>query len=237
MKKAVFVALPGTALAILGLVALAIFRFSWGSLIVGLPLLALGGGVLLEARKTLKKSGPDETWKILQPIGTGGRVTFAQIIFTIVGAGALIIGLGVMKFGLEQRADWKALEASAERVSGFVIRQQRYAGISTRYGQTDTYAPVIRYRDAAGQLQTHVSSNYSSPPAYSRGETVELLVPACAIGNACQPRVVGGFGEAMRTWGVALFGLVFVAIGLGLVIHPPKEFGDGASGGGGGSAF
>lgn len=233
MKKAIFISLPGLALCLLGLIAIAFFRFSWGSLIVALPLLALGGGVLLEARNTLKKSGSHETWKILQPAGSGGRVTVAQVIFTIVGAGALIIGLGVMKFGLEQRADWKALEASAERVSGVVVRQQRYTGITTRYGQGDTYAPVIRYRDASGQLQTHVSSNYSSPPAYNRGETVELLVPTCKFGEKCKPRLTGGFGEAMRTWGIALFGLVVTVIGLGLVIHPPKEFGDGSAGGGG----
>ncbi|QYJ01663.1 DUF3592 domain-containing protein [Thalassovita mediterranea] len=233
MKRAIFTALPGIALTVMGLVALAVFRFSWASLLVGLPLLALGGGVLLEARQTLKESGSDETWKILQPVGSGGRVTFAQIIFTIFGAGALIIGLGVMKFGLEQRADWKALEASAERVSGVVVRQQRYTGVTTRYGQGDTYAPVIRYRDSSGQLQTHVSSSYSSPPAYDRGETVELLVPDCTGGEECEPRLTGGFGEAMRTWGVALFGLVFTVVGLGLVIHPPKEFGDGSAGGGG----
>ena len=47
MKRAIFVALPGLVLCGLGLIAFAFFRFSWVSLIVGLPLLALGGAVLL----------------------------------------------------------------------------------------------------------------------------------------------------------------------------------------------
>lgn len=233
MKKAIFVALPGLTLCLLGLIALAFFRISWGSLIVGLPLFALGGGVLLDARKAMAKRNDGERWNIFQPVGRDGRFNFAQIVFTLFGIGALAVGLIVTNLGLQQRSDWKALEASADRVSGVVVRQQRYTGISTRYGQGDTYAPVIRYTDASGEARTHVSSDYSSPPAYSRGETVELLVPTCEFGKKCKPRLAGGFGEAMRTWGIALFGLVLVVAGLGLVIHPPKAFGDGHAGGGG----
>ena len=233
MKKAIFVALPGLALCLLGLSALAVFRISWGSLIVGLPLLALGGAVLLDARKTMSNQREGVRWNIFQPVGRDGQVNFAQIVFTLVGVGALCIGMIITSHGLQQRSDWKAFEASADRVSGVVMRQQRYTGISTRYGQSDTYAPVIRYRDSSGQLQTHISSDYASPPAYSRGETVELLVPTCKFGEKCEPRLAGGFGEAMRTWGIALFGLVVTVIGLGLVIHPPKAFGDGSAGGGG----
>lgn len=87
----------------------------------------------------------------------------------------LVIGLGVLAGGgfvAKERSDFLAAARSA---TGEVVDLRRHT--STSDGKrTTTYYPIVRYQPPGGDAPVEFEHDTgSSPPAYSRGETVTVL--------------------------------------------------------------
>lgn len=134
----------------------------------------------------------------------GFVLKFIKISFTVVGAVALATALW---FYLTT----SSFVASAARSEGVVIDLER-----SRSSDSTTYKPVVRFTAADGQERTFVTSWSSNPPAYSRGEKVQVLYP----GDRPEEARIEGF---FSLWGGVVIagglGSVFFLIGGGIIAY------------------
>ncbi|MDP9838137.1 hypothetical protein J2T09_002904 [Neorhizobium huautlense] len=134
----------------------------------------------------------------------GFALKFIKISFTVVGAAALAVALWFY-------VSTSSFVASAARSEGVVIDLER-----SRSSDSTSYKPVVRFTAADGVERTFVTSWSSNPPAYSRGETVQVLYPADQPDAA---RIEGFFS----LWGGVLIagglGSVFFLIGGGIIAY------------------
>ncbi|MEB2846276.1 DUF3592 domain-containing protein [Rhizobiales bacterium RZME27] len=131
-------------------------------------------------------------------------INFVKISFAVVGAVALAAALW---FYLST----SSFVASAMRAEGVVIDLER-----SRSSDSTMYSPVVRFTAADGMERTFVTSWSSSSPAYSRGDTVQVLYQADQPADA---KVEGLFS----LWGLVLipgaFGAIFFLIGGGMIAY------------------
>lgn len=130
-------------------------------------------------------------------------------IFAWIGTVFLAFGLVFAAIGLWAWAGDRALAETGTQATGTVIDL-------TRDHDSDggsTYRPVVEFHDAGGTRHEFVGSVGSSPPAYSRGETVSVIYDSAAPGRAMidgfmdryfLPLVFGGMGSVFAVLGGGL---------------------------------
>lgn len=128
----------------------------------------------------------------------------AKIGLFFAAFGLIFAGIGGYFFVKDQR-----LAASGVRASGEVVAlHESYDSDGDR-----TYAPVFVFQDANGTRHEVTSSVKTSPPAFSRGEAIEVIYDPALPGQA----VIDSFTQR-HLFPLAFGGMggVFAAIGLGL---------------------
>lgn len=111
---------------------------------------------------------------------------------------ALIVGLSMLA------GAWFSYKSTTEFLGAAVSgRGEVVDFFESRSSDSITYRPVVSFETDTGQLIRFTSSTGSNPPAYNRGETVEVLYDPLAPDNA----QINGF---FSLWGVPV---IFVAIG------------------------
>ncbi len=126
----------------------------------------------------------------------------------------LFLGLGVL--GLVGAAFWanhtRSFLAHASHATGTVVNLVgRSSGQSgSGQGRQATWAPEVQFVSPDGRVHTFVSSTSSSPPAYDRGESVDVLFEASNPDGA----KINGF---ISLWGgpliITIMCSIFAAIG------------------------
>lgn len=138
-----------------------------------------------------------------------------QTVLAVVPAIFLTIGLGMLVWAGLWWMHQRQFVAAANRSPGVVIDLERHqSSRSSGSGSSTTWAPVVRFTAADGVPREFVASASSNPPAYHRGEAVEVLYetdkPEAATIN-------GGFS----LWGaisiIGGLGLVFTLVGGGII--------------------
>ncbi|MYW65113.1 DUF3592 domain-containing protein [Streptomyces sp. SID8379] len=135
-----------------------------------------------------------------------GRSSGWWITFGVIAFGGLFLTIGLIMTGVSV-----SFLASAERAQGTVVSLEWSQGGSgsgsrgtSRSGSGPTAHPVVAFTPAGGGLTTFRSSTGTNPPAYERGERVEVLYRADDPGDA----QINGFASM---W---LLPLIFTGIGL-----------------------
>ena len=120
-----------------------------------------------------------------------------------------IIGLGVMAGGVLSHRSHQHIIDNGIRTRGVVvdlIRKTDGDGVST-------YAPAVEYRDRNRRPRIFRSSTGSSPPAYSRGEEVEIVY----LPDRPERALIDDFsGRWFLPVFLLAFGAVFAVVGGGL---------------------
>ena len=148
-------------------------------------------------------------------------------IFAWTGAIFLTVGLVFAAIGIWAWADDRARAETGTRATGTVIDLERRHDSDSG----STYRPVVEFHDARGTRHEFVGSVGSSPPAYSRGETVSVIYDPTAPGQAMidgfmdryfLPLVFGGMGGVFALLGG---GLLFFFIRRRRIVARLKESG------------
>jgi hypothetical protein len=152
----------------------------------------------------------------------GTRSTFPPLLLLLGGLFALI-GLGLLAGAFWSYDSTRRFVASAATATGAVIEVVRREG--QEVGDSPTYAPRIRFHTAQGEPIEFVGT-WSSPPAYSVGDTVRVLYDAARPQRA-------SVAATFALWGVALvlgiIGAVFTTVGgLLLALHTRVRRGEAA---------
>lgn len=148
-------------------------------------------------------------------------------IFAWIGTAFLAFGLIFAAIGLWAWAGDRALAETGTRARGTVIdltlRRDSDSG--------STYRPVVEFHDARGTRHEFVGSVGSSPPAYSRGETVSVIYDPAAPDRAMidgfmdryfLPLMFGGMGGVFAAFGG---GLLFFLVRRRRVVARLKDAG------------
>lgn len=128
-----------------------------------------------------------------------------KYVFSVVGVGMLAGAF----FWFNSNSKFSEEAISAEgTVVDLVVNRSR---------DSRTYSPVVQFMNEAGRKIEFKSQTGSNPPAYSRGESVEVLyIPA----NPEQAKINSFFS----LWGgvsiLGGLGAVFFLIGGGLIVYP-----------------
>ena len=75
-----------------------------------------------------------------------------------------------------------------------------------------TYKPVIRYIDHTGELRDFVPNFATNPPAYFKGESLELLYDPRDPKYPLRVRINDGFGLWLEPIGLSAFGTFFLFV-------------------------
>lgn len=135
-------------------------------------------------------------------------VKFIQYMFSLVGLGML---LGAVYWIHSTRVFIDQAEIAQGEVIDLIAS---YSDGST------TYKPKVLFVDGRGKSITFITSFSSNPPAYSRGEQVEVLyLPA----EPAKAKINGFFS----LWGgasiIAIMGCVFLGVGGGMVFYGVRK--------------
>lgn len=133
-----------------------------------------------------------------------GRGARRWITFGLIAFGGLFLVIGLVFAGVSV-----SFVVDAKHARGTVValewRDDDHSGVSRRRRVDDGPAayPVVEFTAADGTRRTFRDSTGSSPPAYERGERVEVLYKADSPGDAridsflslwLLPLVFGGIG-------------------------------------------
>jgi uncharacterized protein DUF3592 len=122
----------------------------------------------------------------------------------------LLVGAALLAAAVVSARNTQAFIAQASTSPGTVIDLVR-----RHSDDSDTYAPVVSFATQAGETVQFTSNTSSSPPAYHRGEHVQVLYRPLAPHDAR----IDGF---LSIWGGSVIfgalGGVFFAIGAGVVL-------------------
>ncbi|MEA2725247.1 MAG: hypothetical protein QOH59_3018 [Gemmatimonadales bacterium] len=127
-------------------------------------------------------------------------------VFSTVGIGMLVVSFFVF-------SNTTSFISRAVEADGRVTDLERSRSSSSS-GSSTTYRPVVEFTTATGKHIEFVSSVGSSPPSHSVGEAVKVLY------NPADPqraRIKSFFQLWFGFLIVFLLGLVFAAIGLGMI--------------------
>lgn len=135
----------------------------------------------------------------------------------------LVVGVAMLAGAVYMCNDAQSFLAGAAHAQGTVADLQRTESLSHDDNHTYTsvsYYPIVQFTDASGKRIEFTSSSGSNPPAYSRGDQVDVLYQADAPEKArinsflslwFGPLLVGGLG------------VVFTALGIVLVVVPMRR--------------
>lgn len=128
-----------------------------------------------------------------------------RVIFALIGVGMLAGAY----FSLQNTTEFLETASAKSGVVTDLIR--------SRSSDSNAYYPVVRFEDDQGRLVEFRSSSGTNPPAYDRGEKVNVLFTP---GKAESARIDGFFS----LWGVTLIvgglGTAFFLIGGGMFLVP-----------------
>jgi hypothetical protein len=128
------------------------------------------------------------------------------MLWCLVIGGSIALGVALWS----GHASWRLLHESV-RTTGTVIEMAKMSrdGSGRDLSLNDSWAPVFRFRDAAGKEHTVRSSFYRSPPAHRVGDAVPVVYSASAPEEArihqfayfwLMPTLSGGF--AIFCWSI-----------------------------------
>ncbi|HEX6614415.1 MAG TPA: DUF3592 domain-containing protein [Rhodanobacteraceae bacterium] len=141
----------------------------------------------------------------------------------IVRVVMLVVGVAMLAGAVYMYNDARGFLADAVHAQGTVVDLQRTESLSHDDNHTYTsvsYYPMVQFTDASGKRIEFTSGSGSNPPAYSRGDQVDVLYHADAPEKArinsfmslwFGPLLVGGLG------------VVFTAIGIAMVVVPIRR--------------
>lgn len=130
-------------------------------------------------------------------------MSFIKYIFALIGAG-MLVGAFFLFTGTQD------FLKTAKTTQGTVVDL-----ISSRSSDSVTYAPLIEFNTTDNSRIEFVSSNSSSPPSYSRGESVEVLYQESSPESA---KINSFFSLWLGTIIVGVLGLIFFLIGMSIII-------------------
>lgn len=128
----------------------------------------------------------------------------------LIGTVFLAFGLVFAGIGGWFFIDNAGLVASGSRAQGTVV------SLDSRYDSDSgtTYRPIVEFTDASGTGHRFTGSVGSSPAAYSRGESVEVIYDPALPGQA----IINSFTERLLfPLAFGGFGLLFAGIGGGIL--------------------
>ncbi len=137
-----------------------------------------------------------------------------------------VIGIAMLAGALYWVQNIRTFVDQASTAQGTVVDwvQSRSSSSSSSSGSSSTWAPVVRFVTAKGEKIEFTSGVSSSPPSYSKGESVEVLydpgAPRAArikgfVALWLGPMIVGGIGS--------IFFLIGGGIALASVLNRRKE--------------
>ncbi|HEY6814851.1 MAG TPA: DUF3592 domain-containing protein [Croceibacterium sp.] len=130
-----------------------------------------------------------------------------------IGGPFAALGLVFVALGGWSYQQARSFAEQGQRAQGTVIEM-----IASRDNDDDggyTYAPMVEFRDAAGELHRFTSRVGSNPPSYSTGEAVEVIYTPQAPDEA----VIDSFADRFLMPSIfGGLGALFTAIGLGLLL-------------------
>lgn len=135
----------------------------------------------------------------------------------------LVLGVAMLAAAVYMYGNTRSFLAGAVRANGTVVALQRTESLEHddhHTYQTVSYFPIVQFTDASGKRIEFTSDSGSNPPAWSRGDKVEVLYHADAPEKArinsfmslwFGPLLVGGLG------------VVFTAVGIVLIVVPMRR--------------
>jgi uncharacterized protein DUF3592 len=139
--------------------------------------------------------------------------TVSIVKFVMLLAGLVMLGVAVYLYH-----DTRSFLAGSVRAEGTVIDFQRTESLSHDNNHTYrsvSYHPVVQFTDGSGHRIEFTSGSGSNPPAYSRGDAVEVLYHASAPDKA---RLNGFMSLWFGPLLVGGLGVVFTALGAGMIV-------------------
>lgn len=135
-----------------------------------------------------------------------------QLVFLGIGLAMLV---GALFWLVHQRR----FVASASHAQGKVVdlarRQSNRSSSGSNHSSSSTWAPVVIFATPDGREHRFVSSTSSNPPAYDRGEQVDVLYQA----GTPESGIINGW---FSLWGgisiIGGLGLLFVAVGIAVTL-------------------
>ena len=129
----------------------------------------------------------------------------------------LVVGVAMLAGAVYMYNNTRSFLANAVHAQGTVLDLERTESV-TRDGNNShlsvSYFPVVQFTDGSGRQIKFTSGSGSNPPAYSRGDKVEVLYHA----DAPEKARINGF---MSLWFGPLLvgglGVVFTALSVGLI--------------------
>jgi len=144
-------------------------------------------------------------------------------IVAIVKFIMLIVGVAMLAGAVYLYKDTHSFLAGAVHAQGTVLDLQRTESLSHDGNHTYTsvsYYPMVQFSDASGRRIEFTSDSGSNPPAYSRGDTVDVLYHADAPEKA---RINSLMSLWFGTLIVGGLGVVFTTIGTGMIVVPLRR--------------
>jgi hypothetical protein len=132
----------------------------------------------------------------------------------------LIVGVAMLAGAVYLYSNTRSFLAGAVHAQGTVVDLQRTESLDSHSNRSVSYYPVVQYAEAGGRKIEFTSDSGSNPPAYSRGDQVEVLYHADAPEKA---RINGFMSLWFGTLIVSGLGVVFTAVGTAMVVVPIRR--------------
>jgi hypothetical protein len=132
----------------------------------------------------------------------------------------LIVGVAMLAGAVYLYSKTRSFLAGAMHAHGTVVDLQRTESLDSHSNRSISYYPVVQYAEAGGRKIEFTSDSGSNPPAYSRGDQVEVLYHADAPEKA---RINGFMSLWFGTLIVGGLGVVFTAVGTAMVVVPIRR--------------
>lgn len=132
----------------------------------------------------------------------------------------LLVGVAMLAGAIYLYRDTRSFLAGAVHAQGTVVDLERSDSTDSNGHRSVSYYPVVRFADASGRRIEFTSDSGSNPPAYSRGDAVEVLYHADAPDKA---RLNGFMSLWFGTLIVGGLGVLFTAIGAAMVVVPIRR--------------
>jgi hypothetical protein len=132
----------------------------------------------------------------------------------------LIVGVAMLAGAVYLYSNTRSFLAGAMHAQGTVVDLQRTESLDSHSNRSISYYPVVQYAEAGGRKIEFTSDSGSNPPAYSRGDQVEVLYHADAPEKA---RINSFMALWFGTLIVGGLGVVFTAVGTAMVVVPIRR--------------
>jgi hypothetical protein len=132
----------------------------------------------------------------------------------------LIVGVAMLAGAVYLYSNTRSFLAGAVHAQGTVVDLQRTESLDSHSNRSISYYPVVQYAEAGGRKVEFISDSGSNPPAYSRGDQVEVLYHADAPEKA---RINSFMSLWFGTLIVGGLGVVFTAVGTAMVVVPIRR--------------